>query len=119
MGVELEGIAEALAKLQDLKRQLAGGSDAGHRELANQCAAQIRATAPVDSGDIRSSVRVVRENPFRTDVIVGYDGITEYLGHQEFGTRHQPARPFVRPAAGRAEAVYGSTMLSHARRRIG
>lgn len=124
MPAEVQGIPEALAALRQLPRKLADAAGAGHRELAERAAAQMRATAPQgESGDIRSSIRVERTNPFRTDVVVGREGETFYLGFYEFGrgpsvSGPQPARPFVRPAAGRAVSIHGATMLREARRRI-
>lgn len=79
----------------------------------------MQAATPVDTGTLRSTIRVEdRSSPLWTDVVVGRPGETEYLGHVEFGTVKMSARPFVRPAAGRAESAHSATMLREARRRV-
>jgi len=128
-GWVLEGVDELMATLARLPRELAAGANDGHRQLAEREAAEIRARAPQPpgasgeaTGKLADKVRVAygayNRSPFFADVVVGEEGETPYLGHYEFGTRRQAARPFVRPAAARAEASHESTMLAAARRRI-
>jgi HK97 gp10 family phage protein len=124
-GVYFEGVGELQAALSKLPRDLADAAREGHQQLAERTAAQIRANAPhppgrsgEGSGLLASKVRTRYPSPFLADVEVGEEGETPYLGHYEFGTRHQQARPFVRPAAARTESAHESTMAAAARRRL-
>lgn len=51
--------------------------------------------APVDTGALRNSIRH-KFYPKQQSAVVFT--LTEYAPHQEFGTRYQPAQPFLRPA---------------------
>lgn len=116
MASNVLGAAAALAALEALKGQAVDAVHAGHKTLADREADQIRSGAPEDTGRLRSTVRIETSGE-RTEVIVGDDS-TPYLGFNEFGTRRQPPRPFVRPAAARAEAEHEAVMTSEARARI-
>jgi HK97 gp10 family phage protein len=117
--VRIEGLDELRSALRRLPGELAQGVQEGHRASAERIANQVRADAPRGASQaIVSSVRTRYPSSFLADVDVGREGETEYLGHQEFGTSHQPARPFVRPAVARAEAAHEATMLAAARRRL-
>jgi HK97 gp10 family phage protein len=68
--------------------------DAGLELLADE----IRRRAPVDTGQLRDSVRVAPAGREGTDVH-GEIVIDEYYAvFEEFGTSDRPARPFMRPA---------------------
>jgi len=124
---DIRGAAEGIANLRRIRGDLSKAINAGHEQLAKQAASEMRANAPVltdldraggdrNPGELRDSIRVeTRGNT--TEVIVG-NRDTFYLGWQEFGSDHQPARPFVRPAAGQAESVHERVMTAEAKKRV-
>jgi HK97 gp10 family phage protein len=114
---DFAGLGQALVRVQKLSSDIAEAASAGHQQLAEQAAEDMRANVPVDTGRLQESIRVERKNAFRTEVIAG-DETTQYLGHVEFGTVNDDAQPFVRPAAGQAESVHGAVMLKHAKSRV-
>ena len=114
---DVQSIREFQAKLAQLSQATKQSADAAHRRLAERQAAETRAGVPRDTGRLAGTIHVERTSETRMLVVVG-DASTDYLGFNEFGTRRQPARPFVRPAAARSEAAHESTMLDEARRRI-
>lgn len=61
---------------------------------AREIAADAAARAPVRSGDLRDSIEAVPLGPYQWEV---HDGVP-YGVHQEYGTRHMAARPFMTPA---------------------
>lgn len=66
--------------------------------IAEAAATQMRRRAPKDTGEGADSIHVEpdEEEPgFR----IGWDPDHFYLSFHEFGTEHQPARPFMRPVA--------------------
>lgn len=67
---------------------------------AEHFAAEIRNRVPVDTGELRSDVQVQagdsRSDSVRHAVLVGENA--DHAGHVEYGTRHAPAQPFMRPA---------------------
>jgi len=115
---EVKGAAAAMQRLSKLSRDLVDAAAGGHAQLAEQAAEEMRANVPEDSGRLASTIRVERHNAFRTEVIVGEEDSTPYLGHVEFGTHKDAAQPFVRPAASAAESVHGDVMLKQSRKKI-
>ena len=79
-------------------------------ELVMRVAAQAKALAPVDLGQLKGSIMwkvpgkdggheegpVVSAEPDEGDGLVG--SATEYAAYQEFGTRKMAAQPYLRPA---------------------
>jgi HK97 gp10 family phage protein len=118
MRITLLGLDRLRAELARLPGELGAAAEAGHQELGDRAVSQIRADAPRGTGRLAGTIRTRRVNEFVYEVVVGEEGVTPYLGFNEFGTHRQPARPFVRPAAGRAESSHEATMLAQARRRI-
>ena len=57
---------------------------------------QAMLLAPVDTGNLRNSV----QRKMVSDDVAEVWTDVEYAVYQEFGTRHQPGTPFMRPAAG-------------------
>lgn len=68
---------------------------AGVREVAEAAADRMRKRAPENTGAGARSIHVEPDpdEGFR----VGWDREHYYLSFTEFGTEHEPARPFVRP----------------------
>ncbi len=77
-------------------------------KLAEHIAARARALAPVDTGRLKASVKVVAKGrdqggPF---VDVGVEGV-DYAVFPEFGTVNASPQPFMRPAFAEAPAEFG------------
>lgn len=72
---------------------------------AESCAVDIRRHAPVESGELRDSVRSGSDG-LTSWATVGNKETSGEVGWNEYGTSHQPARPFVRPAVDRSEATF-------------
>ena len=97
--------------LSDLDKALAELPKAYAKNILRKAWAQaaqpmlddIKAHAPVLTGQLRDSIEVVRmPSEGRTEASMQIGVLGEFYGHfQEFGTPHQPARPFVRPAVDR------------------
>lgn len=66
--------------------------------LTEDIAEDARALAPVDTGELRASIRADRS---AGEVHVG----TDHWRFQEYGTRYQKAQPFMRPALMKPRAV--------------
>jgi HK97 gp10 family phage protein len=89
----------------------------GQRAGAKILAAEIKARCPVESGDLKRSVKVRagkrRKGKTSIEVAIGTTSNKDvyYVGFVEFGTKRNgkvyPARPFIRPAvdAKRAEII--------------
>lgn len=80
-----------------------------------------RAKAPVETGDLRESIKTERgmleprsdsisrtqKDGIVSSVVVAGENVKPYAGHVEYGTEHMAPRPFMRPAldtAGKAAA---------------
>ena len=113
---KVDGLGDLAAALGRAERAVTDGSRAANRRLADTQAAQMRGNVPVETGRLRSTIRV--EDSGRDVTVAAGDGSTPYLGFVELGTRYKPARPFVRPAAGRSESRLESEQLAEARRRM-
>ena len=116
-GIELHGLDELRSAVERLAREAVNAADAGHRQLAERAAQDMRGSVPVDTGRLRGTIRTEYPNQFGARVTAGDDS-TPYLGAVEYGTRKMAARPFARAAIARAEAAHESTMLDQARKRI-
>lgn len=79
---------------------------------AAECAADIRAHTPVESGDLQASVRSGSDGLAAWAIAGGGDETPGEVGWNEFGTSKMAAQPFVRPAADRAEATFKRNLRS-------
>ncbi len=61
---------------------------------AMQIVADAKDIAPVDTGNLRSSIRQKMKGPFEAEVRVA----AEYAGFVEYGTTKSPAQPYLTPA---------------------
>lgn len=67
------------------------------RQLTARVERRAKRAAPVDTGRLRSSyTSQVRRGPRGLEGLVGTD--VHYAIYQEYGTRHQPGQPHLRPA---------------------
>jgi hypothetical protein len=84
--------------------QLVRALTLGARELTEKVAEKgaefVKAEAPVLTGHLRSTVKAVKRNQHRTDVVVEAD----YAGYVNYGTRRQAANPFFDRGLKRAAA---------------
>lgn len=79
--------------------------------LAEASATDMRRTAPVDTGDMVSTVRVERESETVMAIRCGGQAgaatgaWVDYVPYVELGTSRAPAQPFMRPALYRLRAA--------------
>jgi HK97 gp10 family phage protein len=71
---------------------------AGVGLIAEAAAAVMRERAPKDTGEGAASIHA-EPDPDEPGFRVGWDPDSFYLLFHEYGTEHQPARPFARPTA--------------------
>jgi HK97 gp10 family phage protein len=104
---KLKGADKLLAALKDLEPKLAKGVlSKAMRAGAKPILETAKAMAPVDTGDLRRSLKIraiKRNRKGRVGVVISTDkgffkGDTFYAAFHEFGTSRMPARPFIRPA---------------------
>lgn len=77
--------------------------DPAIHEIAVQAQADAKSRVPVDTGDLRDAIQVVKVEDGVYAVVAGNDDV--FYGHMvENGTSHTPPRPFLIPAG---EAVRG------------
>lgn len=81
-----------LDRLEGRMRQAAGMAV---RKAALDIEGHAKASAPVDTGNLRASVAARQVVPFLWEVAVG----AEYGLYVEMGTLRTPAKPFLIPAA--------------------
>lgn len=65
------------------------------RAAVDETAQQARQRAPVDTGELRDSIQGRVINQFSGEVVATAD----HAIFQEYGTRFQPAQPYLTPAA--------------------
>jgi len=100
--VDLEGLDALFGQLDalvdDMKDAALKGLDEGLRETVSRA----KFLAPVDTGQLRDSITSEVER--RGDEIHGKVAArTGYATYVELGTRHQPAQPYLYPAAKETE----------------
>lgn len=61
---------------------------------AANIAADAKDIAPVDTGNLRNSIRQKMKGPIEAEVRVN----AEYAGYVEYGTTRAPAQPYLTPA---------------------
>lgn len=100
--------------------------------LAKQIAATAQAKAPVDEGDLRRAIRVRAMRRKRGFVGQSVMTIAKFMprtgdgeiadrtagSFQEYGTEHQPAQPFMRPAFEQHRDSGKASVLSRVKQRI-
>jgi len=88
MGVTLK------SKLPAIRAELRPRVSAAVKAGAESVAEAARGRAPEETGALKKSIEVKRKGPAMYAVDVG----VFYAHWQEFGSHHQPARPFLVPA---------------------
>jgi HK97 gp10 family phage protein len=103
-------------ELKELPDELRKGIRKAVRSSASAIRTGARKRVPVDSGDLKKSIR------FKTD----RDGlgavvkVHEYYGHFiEFGTSSIPAHPFLRPAAEAERKAFPTRISDDVRKALG
>jgi HK97 gp10 family phage protein len=104
--VRLDGIRELRRAFEDELRRSVRGVARAVEAGAGRIAADARADAPEETGRLRASIG---STPASVRGAVVSASVTAEGGHggepvaaaTEFGTRDEPAHPFMRPAAGR------------------
>ena len=86
-------------------REMITRTDVGILETAIAVAAQAKALCPVMTGNLRGSIgyivgdrRTARLNGVPEEGEGWVGTAVEYAGYVEFGTKHQKAQPYLRPA---------------------
>lgn len=73
----------------------------GIKETATEIQIEAQKRVPVDTGDLRQSIRVqgpINGDPLAYEVVAGKTRTVVYAGFIEFGTRYMRAQPFLLPA---------------------
>ena len=104
--VQLKGARELYEALSEMEPRLAKKVlRTALRNAARPILAAAKANAPYQTGATRSQLklRAMKRKKGRVGVIVqtgegAYKGDVFYASFAEWGTRHQPAKPFMRPA---------------------
>ncbi|ALA26724.1 hypothetical protein AVI51_16325 (plasmid) [Piscirickettsia salmonis] len=103
MSFSVEGLRELEQKLKTLEpKKIRNLNRRALRKAAEPVEAQMKANAPQKSGALAESIkrRSKKGKGRRTivNVTVGPARKIQYAIEQEYGSSHQPARPFIRPA---------------------
>ena len=94
MGIRLEGIKEFKAALEDRGRvqELVAPVVRYH---GAQLQEKAQRSAPVDTGNLKRSIRLDIRNEGMTAEVAA---TADYSGYVEYGTRFMNAQPYMRPA---------------------
>ena len=112
--IKFDGLDEYMAKLRDLGVNIEGTIKAAVYPAAGMVIEAIKENCPVDSGDLRESMALVKyqnENGFVFTKVVfdGYDskGVPNALKANvlESGSSTRQKHPFIRPAVNRIKAA--------------
>ncbi len=97
--VVLEGQEDLIKKLNKINKGVNRILVRAMKKAAAPIIRAAKAKAPFDTGELRDHIGVsVNAKPGNVALIVGPTRGTFYGGFNEFGTKNQPARPFMRPA---------------------
>lgn len=96
-GVDLDDAAFQAGLRQAVRRmEVRGERDLARLGLTVQN--EARKLCPVDTGRLRSSISSSGLQRDSRGAYVRVGTNVHYAGHVEFGTRHSPAQPYMRPA---------------------
>ena len=92
----LRGLGSALGEVEEIGKDTA-------REVASTATDRMRSTVPVDTGNTKRSINFRTRRDAEGEFVEFGPGspIARFI---EYGTEHQPARPFIRPAIEQAIA---------------
>lgn len=98
------------SKLKDLAARMPVEVDAVVRATALAIERDAKINAPVDTGNLRNSIRMVDEVPLdgKAEVVVG----AEYGLYVERGTRYNRAQPFLKPAVDKHRAAFEAAVAA-------
>jgi HK97 gp10 family phage protein len=86
------------------------------RRSAEDAAALARGMAPVRTGELRESVRVIEDPDHLTVLVIAADGPAFYGRFVEKGTRRLVRRPFLEPAVIAVRPAFRERMAAILRR---
>lgn len=100
---ELVALATALGASGQMVQGLATGIV---RKSASDLKSQAQRFAPVDTGNLRQSIITRATGPLESEI----SSTADYAVYQEYGTRHQPGTPHMRPALEAVEPGFIAAM---------
>ncbi len=93
-------VAQVVRDLKEIERQVPEVLPPTTEEVAQMLLAEARRRAPVRTGKLRDSGRVVEDKKESRPGRAAYRVCFEFYGKfQEYGTSRHAAQPFLRPAA--------------------
>lgn len=93
MGVQIIGLSQCLADLDQLGARIEHGTDQAINEAGEECMAGAKSRARVDTGAMRNAIRHEHKK-LSSSVISPVD----HSVFNEFGTVKMSAQPFMRPS---------------------
>jgi HK97 gp10 family phage protein len=107
----LTGVDEALVSMKRVDTKFKTGMSKNVLALAEQVAIEAGIRAPIDLGNMLSSIEYRKVDDQTAEVTVGggfWGGVdVDYPAFVEWGTRKMDAQPFVRPAVDYVVKTYG------------
>jgi HK97 gp10 family phage protein len=97
VGASISGANVIMQALKKKADEIAQGVADGVNETALQIHGDAVQNCPVDTGRLRSSVRLAKRAT-RDDAVAEVSTDVEYAEHVEYGTIDQYAQPFMQPA---------------------
>lgn len=80
-------------------------ADKVSERTADRCSLMAKAYCPVDTGALRDSIHIEKDEEVGWAVVAG-DTEINYALYQEYGTVHQPGTPFLTPASERIRSPF-------------
>ena len=103
-GIEIEGLDALYERLSEMGRKGGVIANAALREAAEPIAEEARRRAPKISGTLRDEIKVLNVSTkqgvkgIKVGIKNTQNGPAFYSRFLEFGSSHQNAKPFLRPA---------------------
>ncbi|HEX6682432.1 MAG TPA: HK97-gp10 family putative phage morphogenesis protein [Candidatus Limnocylindrales bacterium] len=105
MNVTVEGLDELKAKLAQMPEKIRTGAEAAVRDETEEVADDMRAFAPVATGELKDSIQA------EVDGLSGAAAATaRHATFVEHGTSDTPEQPFALPAAEQSRQRFGDRM---------
>jgi HK97 gp10 family phage protein len=95
VNVKLQGLEKLLDNIQDYEINTQENVKQTVKDTALKIQANAKLRSPVDTGNLKRSISA-DISPDEMSATIFTD--VEYAIHQEFGTKHAPAQPFLFPA---------------------
>lgn len=107
MGADVSQMIEVCARLKTGGHRVGAASSKALRKTAFDIEADAKTLAPIDTGNLRSSIATQFEGDGRNGVMEAVvTANAEYSGYVEFGTSTQSGQPFMVPAFERRLPVF-------------